>query len=223
MNLVMTDYNSADGIISAHCEQEWNELESVLRELPLYLKPSDQAGRQGSPIFDPVAANAFIRTHLESQNGWTANIPISSEFSFLGTDIDAGKNGVMLEVQFSNYPFLLNNTLRAELFFQGNFDIQGRRTILAVIVTKGGMFPASNSTLYYEQASKQLEALAKHNVFKVPLRLVGLVSPLDSNQPAVWTDYGARYSRDMSNQRNVICEIRGGRGGRCKITCLDQR
>lgn len=217
MNILVSDYNGADGILQDRSLQEWNELETVLQALPVYLKASDQAGRQGRPIFDPVATNAFIRDRLRGNHGWETNILIPPAYSFLGTDIDAGKSGVMVEVQFSNYPSLLNNTLRAELFFQGHFQIGSRQTEVAVIVTKGRMFPASNSTLYYEQAQNQLNALARHQVFRVPLRLVGLVIPAAENLPATWTDYGARYSRDMSNQHEVRCDIQEKAGGRCRI------
>lgn len=216
MKLLVTDYNAADAVVRADHATEWGELEEVLNALPLYLKASDQAGKQGSPIFDPVASNAFIRDMLRGKYGWPTNIPIPAEYAFLGTDIDAGKNGMMVEVQFSNYPFLLNNLLRSELFFQGRFQIGGRATGVAVIVTKGGMFPASNSTLYYEQAHKQLDALAKNKVFRVPLRLIGLESPRAAGVPAIWTDYGARYSRDMSKQEKIKCDISGATG-RSKI------
>jgi hypothetical protein len=217
MNLAVRDYNGADRIFSKASRKEWTQLEAVLAELPLCLKPSDQAGRQGSPIFDPVATNAFIRDRLRERFGWKTNIPISSEYRFLGLDVDAGKNGVMLEVQFSNYPFLLNNMLRGELFYKGRFSIGEQATSVALIVTKGGMFPASNSTLYYEQASQQLDALAKNKVFTVPLRLVGLMGPQKGNIKALWTEAGVRYSRDLSSQRNVVCEIQPGGGLRCRI------
>ncbi|MEH2284834.1 MAG: hypothetical protein V7K90_26540 [Nostoc sp.] len=58
----------------------------------------------------------------------------------------------------SNYPFLLNNTLRSELFFKAKTEFVGYPTNLVIIVTKALMFPASNSTLYYEQAVNQLTA-----------------------------------------------------------------
>jgi hypothetical protein len=221
MNIVVTDYNRSDELAKVDCATEWKELERVLTSLPLFLKASDQAGRQGSPIFDPVATNAFVRDALRGDFQWATNIPIPAEYAFLGTDIDAGKNGVMVEVQFSNYPFLLNNMLRSELFFQGKFRIGGRATVMAVIVTKGGMFPASNSTLYYEQAQKQLNALAKNKVFRVPLRLVGLESAKGNGVKAIWTEGGARYSRDLSNQRKIKCDISGGVAGRCRIRVRD--
>jgi hypothetical protein len=217
MNLAVTDYNEAAKIFAKTSAKEWTELETILQELPLCLKPSDQKGRRGNAIFDPVATNAFIREMLRARFAWVTNIPISAEYSFLGLDFDAGKNGVMLEVQFSNYPFLLNNMLRGELFYKGHFAIGTRATTVAVIVTKGGMFPASNSTLYYEQAKKQLDALAKNRVFTVPLRLVGLMSPTKGSVKALWTAAGARYSRDLSSQRKVVCEIQPGGALRCRI------
>lgn len=218
MILTLSDYNGAEAPLRKTCRQEWAELEVVLKKLPLCLKASDQAGKQGSPIFDPVATNAFIRNKLKADHGWATNIPIPQEYEFLGTDIDAGKNGVMVEVQFSNYPFLLNNMLRGELFFQGKFKIGSRATGVVVIVAKAQMLPASNSTLYYEQAKKQLDALAKNRVFRVPLRLVGLTCPVKEGVPALWTDSGGRYSRDLSKQTKVVCDIRQSSRTRCRIT-----
>jgi len=216
MNFVITDYNEADRIGKDECAREWREIELALKALPLYLKASDQAGRQGTAIFDPVATNAFIKGRLEG-SGW-AVVPIPAEYDSFGTDIDSGKNGVIVEIQFSNYPFLPNNTVRADVFFRERVAIRGRVTTLAVIISKGHMFPASNSTLYYEQAKRQLDALAKYQVFRVPLRLVGLMSPIREGVAAIWTPYGARYSRDMSRQREVKCDIQGSPGERCRIS-----
>jgi hypothetical protein len=217
MNLAITDYNGSEKVLANAAKQEWKELADILQKLPLCLKPSDQAGKQGEPIFDPVATNAFIQKMLNETKGWGTGIPIPEQYRFLGLDIDAGKNGVLVEVQFSNYPFLLNNMLRAEMFFQGKLNVGGRATGVAIMVTKGLMFPASNSTLYYEQAQKQLEALAK-TVFRVPLRLVGLMSPVEDGVPALWTTAGARYSRDLSGQRKIRCDIKEGTGGRRRIS-----
>src|SRR5438105_3667740 len=112
MNLMLTDYNGSDALVQGEFAKEWGELQAVLTNMPLFLKASDQAGKQGSPIFDPVATNAYVRKALRDESGWQTGIPIPQEYEFLGIDIDGGKNGVMLEVQFSNYPFLLNNMLR---------------------------------------------------------------------------------------------------------------
>ena len=80
-----------------------------------------------------------------------AGIPIPAEYDFLGTGIDFGSQGMLIEVQFSNYPFLLNNTVRSELFWQAKIPLAHKHTEVVVIITKAHMFPASNSTLYYEQ------------------------------------------------------------------------
>lgn len=216
MKVQLCDYNAADVVIKKTYALEWRELETAISALPLHLKSSDQAGIQGSPIFDPIGTNAFLRQKLRG-HGWDTNIPIPEEYSFLGTDIDFGKKGVLVEAQFSNYPFLLNNTLRCELFFKGRFQIGGEKTGLAIIVTKAGMFPASNSTLYYEQAKKQLDALAHHRVFTVPLRLIGLTSDVGKQVPVTWTVYKeARYSRTIKTQGQIVCEIVAG-SPRCKI------
>jgi hypothetical protein len=217
MQVRYTDYNGSDTAIAASHRAEWTELEQVLGTMPLHLKASDQAGLQGNAIFDPVGTNAHIADGLVHHQ-WRPGIAIPAEFAFLGTGIDFGKRGMVVEVQFSNYPFLLNNTIRSELFFRSQtvFDVEPTRLI--VIVTKAGMFPSSNSTLYYEQAVRQLNALAHHGVFTVPIRLVGLFETVGRVQ-ATWTSYSAaRYSRTVDGvraTRSFIITAR--RGERCRL------
>lgn len=151
MQIRFTDFNNAGNVVAGTYATEWAEIEHVLTAMPLHLKASDQAGIQGKAIFDPVGTNQHIADQLTTApRSWAGGIPIPAEFSFLGTDIDFGKNGVVVEVQFSNYPFLLNNTVRSELFFRAQTVFHARPTQLVVIVTKAGMFPSSQSTLYYE-------------------------------------------------------------------------
>ena len=221
MQLRFVDFNNAGGVIAGAYANEWQELEQVLTAMPLHLKASDQAGMQGKAIFDPVGTNQHIADGLTApQRGWLGGIPIPDAFSFLGTDVDFGKNGVVVEVQFSNYPFLLNNTVRSELFFRAQTVFHALPTRLIVIVTKAGMFPSSNSTLYYEQALNQLTALAQHGVFTVPIRLVGLFESV-GDVTATWTDYSAaRYSRTVGARSQRQFTITNGRGGRCRMQPL---
>lgn len=117
MQIRCKDYNEAGAVLGEHFSAEWRDIEAVLKAMPLHLKPSDQKSIKGRPIFDPVGTNEHIKSRLIAGN-WRANIPIPSELTFLGTDVDFAKAGVVAEVQFSNYPFLLNNLLRSELFFK---------------------------------------------------------------------------------------------------------
>jgi len=190
-----------------------------VKSMPLHFKASDQARKQGQPIFDPVGTNEYIKAAL-APHGWR-RLLIPAEFSFLGIDVDFGKNGVLAEAQFSNYPFLLNNTIRSELFYKSKIALAGASIKLAIIITKAHMFPASNSTLYYEQAVHQLASLAKYKVFDVPIRLVGLFVDRTGIIPAVWTGYTAtRYSRTVevrTDRRFVISSKKPD--GRC-VFCL---
>lgn len=191
--------------------------------MPLHIKASDQAGRQGNPIFDPVGTNEYIKAAF-IQLGWQANIPIPEEYRFLGTDIDFSKNGVIIESQFSNYPFLLNNTLRSELFFKSGTKFAGYSTQILILVTKALMFPASNSTLYYEQAVRQLTALTQYNVFDIPIRLIGLFEQQNKAVPVIWTVYSStRYSRTVQVRNNRQCQILAGRlaNSRCLLHLVD--
>lgn len=187
--------------------------------MPLHVKASDQAGMQGTPIFDAVGTNAYLKEAL-AENGWQANIPIPQKYRFLGTDVDFGKGGVIVEVQFANYPFLLNNLLRSELPYKARVPLDDEPPELLVIVTKARMFPASNSTLYFEQAVRQVGALAENDVFETPIRIVGLFEGEDSVVNAVWTEYeNPRYSRRAvtREQRSLrVLSSRSGKG-RCKL------
>jgi hypothetical protein len=165
MKLDIVDFNKPETILETTHKKEWGQVRTVLETMPLHLKASDQEGKQGSLIFDPVGTNAYIKTHLFPL-GWKA-ADIALEYGFLGVDVDFAKSGVILEAQFSNYPFLLNNLIRSELFFREKVSFDQAPMSVVVIVVKARMFPASNSTLYYEQALKQLNGLAKYNLFSV--------------------------------------------------------
>lgn len=194
------DFNRAEEIISREYAGQWEDIAGVIESMPLHVKASDQAGRQGTAIFDAVGTNAYLKGILEGLS-WGSQIPIPGRYNFLGKDVDFGKAGVVLEVQFSNYPFLLNNLVRSELFYKAEVALPDRPMGLLIVITKSGMFPASQSTLYHEQAVRQVTALAENDVFDVPIRLVGLFEAPDVSVDAVWTEYeNPRYSRTVVNR-----------------------
>ncbi len=83
------------------------------------------------------------------------------------------------------------------------------------------MFPASNSTLYYEQAKNQLSALAKEKVYDVPLRLVGLFEEKDTTVSAIWTEYSSsRYSRTVINRSTCQFRIHLPRTSRSRASII---
>jgi hypothetical protein len=224
MLLQTTDFNRAQALVSSTFQREWKSLERVLKNMPLHLKASDQGGIQGTPIFDPVGTNEYIKAGLLKLPGWRGDIPIPAEYDFLGTHLDFCHGAVLVEVQFSNYPFLLNITVRSELFYKAKTPLAGKPIELAMIVTKAKMFPASNSTLYYEQAVKQLTALASNHVFEVPIRLVGLFSPENGAIPIRYTRYSAsRYSRTVVTRVEMRCEVARGKSekSRCILRVID--
>jgi hypothetical protein len=187
--------------------------------MPLHIKPSDQRGIQGELIFDPVGTNEYIKNALVKLK-WQNNIIIPAEYRFLGKAIDFAKAGILLEIQFSNYPFLLNNTLRSELLFKAGTLFTNSSTKVVIIITKAQMFPASNSTLYYEQAAQQLKALIENHVFDVPMRLVGLFEPQNTTISAISNVYKEkRYSRIVESRISCLCQLKSGRfpTSRCQI------
>ncbi|MEW2474469.1 hypothetical protein AB0875_11810 [Micromonospora gifhornensis] len=191
------DFNHAEEYFGGEAEHDWIEIGSVLDGLVPQLQPSDQKGKQGSPIFDPKSTNACL-TLMAADRGWR-NIVVPKSLQVFGVDFDAGKNATLVEWQFSNYPFLWNNVIRSEAIFKSDLKLAGMKKIRALImVTKGGCFPASNSTLYYEQARSQLDVVTDLGVFDIPIRLVGLmIEPSATELEASWNVYGARYVRDI--------------------------
>ena len=222
MQIKVTDFNEAGEILASPSLTDWADIAAVLSELPLHLKASDQAGKKGTPIFDAVGTNQGIKDGLLSR-GWKAGLAIPDQYRFLGTDVDFAKNEVIAEVQFSNYPFLLNNTIRSELFYRADLRFTHSIVRVVVIVTKAWMFPSSNSTLYYEQAAKQLSELHRNRIFNVPIRLVGLFAPMGQST-AMWTEYSdPRYSRTVTARKSARIEIRTGKTSRSRPRIVVER
>jgi hypothetical protein len=219
MKLQHIDFNGADSLFVRRFAEEWRELERVLKRMPLHLKASDQRGIQGSLIFDPVGTNEYIKREM-GRLGWHANIAIPKEYAFMGIGVDFLKPGLLVEVQFSNYPFFLNNTIRSELFYQSKLLLDGAPLQALVVITKAKMFPASNSTLYFEQSAKQLGGLAKFDVLDVPIRLVGLFEDEGATVKSKFTEYHAtRYSRTVVKREDRRCKILRGKTdkSRCRL------
>lgn len=213
------DFNGVNLKIDEKYRDQWTEIEQIIEGMPLHVKASDQAGIQGEPIFDAVGTNAYLKEALK-ESGWQANIPIPKKYRFLGTDVDFGKGGVIIEVQFANYPFLLNNLLRSELLYKARVPLADESPELLVIVTKARMFPASNSTLYFEQAVRQVSALAENDVFEVPIRVIGLFEAEGSVVDAVWTEYeNPRYSRKAVVREHREFRVLSSKSGtgRCEL------
>ena len=126
-----------------------------------------------------------------------------------GVDWDAGKGNTLAEWQFSNYPFLWNNVIRTQAVMSGGVRLSGvSETRALVVVTKSGALPASNSTLYFEQAEAQLNAVFRLGAFSLPVRLVGLgLEPETREMDAVWSEYPNRYGRAASRRSDVRVRI----------------
>jgi len=210
MKVVHKDFNSASDKISTYYAQEWRQIKQVLSSMPLHVKASRQAGIEGTLIFDPVGTNDFIKKHLGSKD-WKINYKIPEKLAFLGTDVDFVKKGLILEAQFSNYPFLLNNIVRSELFSKEMLKLDTESIDALVVIAKARMFRASNSTLYFEQAVNQLAALEKIKVFSLPVRLVGLFENVGSTVTAVRTNYGSTRARKVKKQAQIKCRISKGK------------
>ena len=213
MQTRIADFNDATSLVSACFKAEWASLRKVLKAMPLHLKASDQSGITGTPIFDVKGTNAYLSKELNAADWKRRNLPL--EHREWGRHADFERNGVVLEIQFSNYPFLANNLLRTEVFRKEKTRLGSQPVALLIVVCKAGMFPASQSTLYYEQAKAQLEDLEKHKLTRLPIRLVGLFSPQRTPTTALWTKYTARrHARKQSTQTTRECKLLPSEGRR---------
>lgn len=147
--------------------------------------------------------------------------PSPPEFAFLGKDVDFTKGGLVVEAQFSNYPFALNNIVRTTILMAERALLHEKPVSGLILITKGKMFPASQSTLYYEQAVKQMSALVKYGILAIPTRVVGLVENAGEVQ-AVWTKYTkSQHSRVTKAQKSVVVKIEEI-GARCSLKLVQQ-
>lgn len=211
MDFLVADFNGADSLFDSTNSSEWDDLSSILKHMPIYLQASDQAGKKGTPIFDPKGTNEHLSREALTL-GWRA-VPVPDELTPFGNDWDAGKRDVLAEWQFSNYPFLWNNVIRSEAVYRGRVALPGMAPISAmVVVTKCGLFPSSNSTLYFEQAREQMKVVMRFGTFSLPIRLVGLSVDITATTiEATWSDYGTRYHRDAGRRETQRFRVRWGR------------
>ena len=138
--------------------------------------------------------------------------------------MDYGINGVLAEGQFSNYPFFLNNVFRTNFFCKKGVVFDGiGRVDASIIVTKVRALPASNSTLYYEQALDQMRFMLEAEALATPTRLIGLAVDVGTPFSAKLSTYKERrYSRTVVRRTAVRCELHKGprSNSRCRIVTL---
>jgi hypothetical protein len=150
-----------------------DDIDNAASKLPYFTKPSKQKTKIGSLVFDPVKTNNFLKQFFV-ENGWKPNVKIPPSFSHMGIHVDFLKDGVVMEVQFSNYPFLLNNIIRTEIFKKSLLKLDDSIVNELIIVTKAKNIPSANSSLYFEQAKNQIDSIIKYNMIDLPITLIGL-------------------------------------------------
>ena len=211
-----TDFNGAGRLIADRYPAQWKEVEEIIEAMPLQVYGSDEAGKQGNLIFNVKGTNSHLKDAFLDRD-WGANVQIPAAYRVLGTDVDFVKDGVLVEAQFSNYPFLSNNILRSDVFFKNRVPMGGGPVGLLLIITKAWMFPASQGTLYYEQAVNQLRLLLENGAFEVPARVIGMFEERNSIVDAVWTKYTeARHSRTEAARENRRVRISPGTTARSR-------
>lgn len=215
VDILISDFNGASRYFDGPGYERWAEVEEAVLDLVLQLQPSDQAGRDRSPIFDPKATNAALTSAMGSMD-WT-KVSVPQDLQPFGLDWDGGKGEVLVEYQFSNYPFLWNNIIRTEAVYKSAATIAPLTGSVGalIIITKSGSLPASNSTLYFEQARAQIDTVTRLDVFEIPIRLVGItVGPENDSVIADWNEYPGRYSRQPAVTTRQEFEVVHGRARR---------
>lgn len=222
MLLDFTDFNGAARTLAR--DPAWRDIEAVVRGMPLPVKASREKGIKGTPIFDPIGCNAYLKAKL-SKRRWKPNVQIASDVRVLGLGVDLLKHGIVCEAQFSNYPFLINNVVRTEILHRAGQRLGGEPIRALIVITKAMMFPASQSTLYYEQATGQIDMLVRHRLINLPVRVVKLHSPIGRQVKGCSIKYKGRTSRAivqtcnssyLLRQAGIRCEIREITRGRGK-------
>ena len=205
MDYRYADFNGATQYFDRRGADRWDELDRVFGGLIPQLQASGQDGLAGRPIFDPKATNAAL-TVAAAAEGW-GKVPVPLDLRSFGSDWDAGRGNVLAEWQFSNYPFLWNNITRTEVVLRAQATLRGMAGPVEalVVVVKAGSWPASNSTLYFEQAHAQLDNVTSLGIFQTPIRLVSLDIPTGvSTIEGDWNEYGARYGRYGTSSPRVF-------------------
>jgi hypothetical protein len=207
MKLELRDFNGADQHFAGPGREAWSVVQGLLDAMPLYLQASGQRERKGSLIFDPKGTNA----HLEAAAGmvgWTKR-DLPEDLLEFGVAVDSGHGGHIVERQFSNYPFLWNNLVRTQCLYARRCRLPGMAALeTAIIVTNVLEMPSSNSTLYYEQAVRQIGTVVSFGMVTVPIRLVGLTVPIRVPFECVVTRYAARTARRVRSRNRVAASAR---------------
>ena len=207
MDFEVVDFNGAERYYHGSGAREWTDLNEIVTEMPLYLQGSLQAGRIGSAVFDPKATNLHLKGETQAR-GWRT-IPVPRDLKAFGNDWDGGKSETLAEWQFSNYPFLCNNCTRSEIVHKTRLKLPEMSPIKGlIIVTKSGLFPAAQSSLYFEQAEAQLASATALGIFTIPIRLVGLTNKSQVVEyEAVWTEYADRTSRTALRKVRIRTKV----------------
>ncbi|WUH93457.1 hypothetical protein OG900_27325 [Streptomyces sp. NBC_00433] len=197
MDFETADFSGATEYFAGPGSAYWSDLAYVIGHLRL--QPSGEDGMTGNPNFGPKATNRIL-TEQAALLGWEKiPVPDSPKAAF-GLDWDAGRGAVLVEWQFSNYPFLWNNIIRSQVAVHRSLLLQGMDSVpqALVVVTKSGCPPASRSTLYFEQAKAQLGMAAEALDLDIAVRLVGLTIPAGcATVDADWNTYPGRTARKV--------------------------
>jgi len=191
----VVDFNGAERYYHGSGAREWTDLNEIVTEMPLYLQGSLQAGRIGSAVFDPKATNLHLKAKLRQEVGGPSQSQETSRRL-----VTTGTAARVKRLLSGSSRTIVHKT---RLKLPEMSPIKG-----LIIVTKSGLFPAAQSSLYFEQAEAQLASATALGIFTIPIRLVGLTikSQVDEYE-AVWTEYADRTSRTALRKVRIRTKV----------------
>ncbi|MCC7494022.1 MAG: hypothetical protein IT204_16815 [Fimbriimonadaceae bacterium] len=202
---MLCEYRDFNEIAGAPFGVAWPQLAHLIAATPLFVKASQQAGQQGRLRFDPVATNRHLVAGL-SGLGWQDRVQLPALVGPFGTAVDFALGGIVLEVQFSNYPFFANNVIRAAALWRARGTVADHPVAGLLVLAARGDLPSANSSLYYEQANRQLALLVDQGIVTVPVRLVGLGWAVGETT-AILSTYADARSRTLHRSEQVRCRV----------------
>ena len=148
---------------------EFQEIESVLTEIPLIVRPS-KSKKTNRDVFDAVSTNSFIRSMLEDCN-WFSNFPLDHSSKEFGKHVDFYKNGIILEVQFAHYGLGIRDLLRLDACYRGKIRLKKEQEVRA-----GVMVVPSKELITVESVINEQQLFSYMSILDIqmPLAIVAI-------------------------------------------------
>jgi len=198
MRYIICSVNDGEDLLRTKFPSEHRDICTVLSTIVCPMKESQQSGKQGVWIFDPIGMNAILREQL-TMRGWKAKVPLA-ERRKAGNDVDFYKNGVVIEAQFGNFAYLQSDVARLEALHTGVVQLRGSPPVeLGVLITVQKNMPRANSVSDFEIATTRAVIIAR----TIPLVVFGLDAP-KAGEEIILNRYQGQRSRTLISSETKI-------------------